>query len=225
MRKAKKSAKKQRDRELEREKYKKIYNQLIEKCRNRSDDDFIEDYYEFHHIIPRSIGGLDEDANIVKLTLREHYICHWLLSRIHYNTDNWLKMARAFNVMNAKRHNKDIQYISVYGKKEGVNSQKKAFKFSKTYLEGGSGIETHPLWDKRIEIFNRCYNKGGAPAGAYYKIVAEYNKRYSWEEIRSIYIRVRRSLKAKVERYKIDDSSFETYDCFIASFLNTVNND
>lgn len=33
--------------------------------------------------MPRSLGGTDEDENIVKLTAREHFICHWLLVKMY----------------------------------------------------------------------------------------------------------------------------------------------
>jgi hypothetical protein len=38
-------------------------------------------YYEAHHIVPRWMGGKDVKGNIVLLTAREHYICHYLLFR------------------------------------------------------------------------------------------------------------------------------------------------
>ena len=43
-------------------------------------------YYETHHIIPRSLLGSNELGNLVKLTAREHFICHWLLSKITTGT-------------------------------------------------------------------------------------------------------------------------------------------
>lgn len=33
--------------------------------------------------MPRSLGGTDKDENIVKLTAREHFICHWLLVKMY----------------------------------------------------------------------------------------------------------------------------------------------
>ena len=39
-------------------------------------------YYERHHILPKCMGGVDEN-NITYLTPREHYIAHWLLCKIH----------------------------------------------------------------------------------------------------------------------------------------------
>jgi hypothetical protein len=60
--------------------YKKHYDALIFKSKNR--DWKILPYYERHHIIPKSEGGLDTDENIVRLTAREHFLAHWLLYRI-----------------------------------------------------------------------------------------------------------------------------------------------
>lgn len=56
------------------------YNKLIEKARNRVTPN---EYYEKHHIHPRSLGGSDNADNIVNLTLREHFVAHLLLFRIH----------------------------------------------------------------------------------------------------------------------------------------------
>ena len=35
--------------------------------------------YERHHILPRSLGGLDNKENLIKLTPREHFIAHLIL--------------------------------------------------------------------------------------------------------------------------------------------------
>lgn len=56
--------------------YYKIYNQLIERAKQRKS---VDGYTEIHHIIPRSEGGTDESDNLVKLTGREHFIAHKLL--------------------------------------------------------------------------------------------------------------------------------------------------
>lgn len=36
-------------------------------------------YYEKHHIVPRCIGGTDNDSNLINLSMREHFLAHWLL--------------------------------------------------------------------------------------------------------------------------------------------------
>jgi len=40
------------------------------------------EYLERHHIIPKSLGGSNDENNLVNLTAREHYICHQLLVRM-----------------------------------------------------------------------------------------------------------------------------------------------
>ena len=40
-------------------------------------------YSEWHHILPRSLGGSDNSFNLVQLTYREHFLVHWLLTKIH----------------------------------------------------------------------------------------------------------------------------------------------
>ena len=60
--------------------YEKIYNQLIQKRQQNQLDSSI--YKEHHHIIPRSLQGKDDAANIVCLTAKEHYLAHLLLVKI-----------------------------------------------------------------------------------------------------------------------------------------------
>lgn len=59
-------------------KYTRWYYQLIEKRLKTVPDG----YTEKHHIIPKSLGGPDDSNNLVELTAREHYICHWLLTKM-----------------------------------------------------------------------------------------------------------------------------------------------
>ena len=61
--------------------YEKIYNQIIERGRVRK----LEGYIERHHIIPKCLGGTNDSENIVKLTAKEHFICHKLLTEIYPN--------------------------------------------------------------------------------------------------------------------------------------------
>lgn len=39
-------------------------------------------YTEKHHIIPKSLGGSNDNSNIVALSAREHFVCHMLLVRM-----------------------------------------------------------------------------------------------------------------------------------------------
>jgi hypothetical protein len=56
------------------------------------------EYYESHHIIPKSLGGDNSKDNLVLLTPREHFICHWLLKYMTTGKDR-AKMVTALNAM------------------------------------------------------------------------------------------------------------------------------
>jgi hypothetical protein len=69
--------------------YQKVYNTLVRRGQNR----ILEGYSEKHHIIPRCIGGNDEETNLVSLTPEEHYLCHLLLVKIYPNNIRLVKAA------------------------------------------------------------------------------------------------------------------------------------
>lgn len=62
-------------------KYTKWYYNIIAKAKSR-DLDTSTIYTEKHHIIPKSIGGVDDIENIAILLPREHFICHLLLTKM-----------------------------------------------------------------------------------------------------------------------------------------------
>lgn len=80
-------------------KYEKIYNAIINRALNESRD---IGKYEKHHIIPLSISNDNSKNNIVKLTLREHFICHKLLVKM-YSGSNKCKMLKALYMMSNTR--------------------------------------------------------------------------------------------------------------------------
>lgn len=58
-------------------------------------------YYEKHHILPKSLGGTDENGNIVLLTYREHYLAHYLLWKIFKNKQTIFAFWRMCNFDNS----------------------------------------------------------------------------------------------------------------------------
>lgn len=86
-------------------KYHKIYFSIIQRAQSRILNP--NTYVERHHIIPKSLGGSNDISNLVKLTAREHAICHLLLIRFT-NGENKMKMAcAAWRMMfNSKTHSR-----------------------------------------------------------------------------------------------------------------------
>jgi hypothetical protein len=78
-------------------KYTRWYNQITDRARFR----ITEEYTETHHIQPRSLGGTDDIDNLVELTAREHFICHWLLTKM-YTGEARSKMINALYIMQGK---------------------------------------------------------------------------------------------------------------------------
>lgn len=76
--------------------YRKVYCAIIEHAKSETrlglrpknksfKKDFPNQYFEFHHILPRSLSPLwiNRQSNIVCLTAREHFFCHQLLTKIY----------------------------------------------------------------------------------------------------------------------------------------------
>jgi len=61
-------------------KYTRWYYSIIQQAQIRTLPTDV--YSEKHHIIPKSLGGNNGSDNLVKLTAREHFICHRLLSKM-----------------------------------------------------------------------------------------------------------------------------------------------
>lgn len=87
-------------------KYSRWYNQIVKNAQNR----VTEGYTERHHIQPRSLGGTDDKSNLVDLTAREHFICHWLLTKM-YAGEARGKMINALYLMQGKNQHQD-RYIN-----------------------------------------------------------------------------------------------------------------
>lgn len=65
-----------------------------------------EGYSERHHIIPKSLGGSNDQSNLVYLTAREHFLVHWLLTKM-CEGENKKKMYFAMYSLSWTRKNVD----------------------------------------------------------------------------------------------------------------------
>jgi len=77
-------------------KYTKTYYEIITQAQSRVKPDI---YTETHHIIPKSLNGTNESENLVVLTPREHFICHWLLTKMVETKKHKWQMMNALGYM------------------------------------------------------------------------------------------------------------------------------
>ena len=82
-------------------KYKKWYFNLIKSRKNIKRKDFTEK----HHIIQKCLGGKNSPENIVRLTPREHFIAHLLLTKMSKNKN--IKKKMYYALMEMKRINSE----------------------------------------------------------------------------------------------------------------------
>ena len=92
-------------------KYTKWYFTLVHSRCFRTLDEAT--YTESHHIIPKSLGGSNTPDNLVKLTAREHFIAHWLLTKMCSGQQK-AKMCYAFFSMSFDNGNTNRNYSSRY---------------------------------------------------------------------------------------------------------------
>lgn len=104
-------------------KYTKLYFKIIERSRGRTKKSGI--YYEEHHIIPESFylnrsrrghkgwieGDPESPQNKTLLTAREHFICHYLLTKMTTGK-GFQKAVKALNAMTTMKNGNVVRAIS-----------------------------------------------------------------------------------------------------------------
>lgn len=121
-------------------KYTNWYQAITERARTRN----IDSYTERHHIQPHSLGGTDDKDNLVDLTAREHFICHWLLTKMHTGEAK-SKMIYALNGM--KRGNEFAQRYETKITARVYENLKK--EFSKVH---SATMKGRTPWNKGVPI-------------------------------------------------------------------------
>jgi 5-methylcytosine-specific restriction endonuclease McrA len=89
-------------------KYTTWYNNIVQRAKTRS----LTEYKERHHIIPRSLGGSNLKENLVDLTAREHFVCHWLLTKMVVSPYKEKMIYAAWTMANLENHNQQRHKIT-----------------------------------------------------------------------------------------------------------------
>jgi hypothetical protein len=161
--------------------YQRIYDNLIISRRtlNRSKSD---SYYESHHIIPLCLDGCKRcKDNLILLTPREHFLAHWLLSRIHPNNNKIQYAFWCMCIASNKEQSRSIFSSIAY--EESRQSYKKIIsermKGLKGYWKGKIRLDRsgnkHPMFGKghlQLAENNPMYGKP-APNRRRVRIISE----------------------------------------------------
>lgn len=104
------------------------------------------EYHEKHHIVPRCMGGNDDDNNLIDLFAEEHFIVHKLLAQ--ENPDNE-KLTFAWWIMSTKSTaTKDRYILTPEEYKEAKMALSRAQ--SKIKKERFKNKENHPMYGKKM---------------------------------------------------------------------------
>lgn len=129
-------------------KYTKLYWKII------NDSNTFSGYTEVHHKIPKSLGGSNDQSNLIRLSARKHFLCHYLLTKMFLpNTREWYKMVRAFMFMSS-----NPSEASRYINSRLYESKRSAFSFTQSKLQSGeNNSQFKKIWvsynskDKKIQ--------------------------------------------------------------------------
>ena len=125
-------------------KYTRWYYQMINRAQARNLP--TGGYTEKHHIIPKCLGGDDSLKNLAKLTAREHFIAHWLLTKMVVDTKQKYQMWNAFSCM-------------LYRERPGQQRHKVSSKIFESIKTAGAKIKSeqfsgrnNPMYGKRGKL-------------------------------------------------------------------------
>lgn len=139
-------------------KYTNLYYKIIQNAKSKdrikrrsTHRDYI--YYENHHIIPKSLGGTDSQNNLVLLTPREHFLCHYLLCKmITENTTEWNKLVRAFTFMYSSTSNHN-RYVN---SRLYESARKNIGKIMSKSQSGSGNSQFGKVWVSHIKNRHTC---------------------------------------------------------------------
>jgi hypothetical protein len=135
-------------------KYFKWYHEIIQKS-IREERIYDSNCHEYHHSLPVSLGGTSK--SIVILTFKEHYICHWLLTKFTKDYDKH-KMILAMSFFYYNKINKSAKRPLQAHKSRAYSNFKKEFvAMRKETL--GLNPEKNPFFKDEIFTFREIKSK------------------------------------------------------------------
>lgn len=111
-------------------KYTRTYRRIVANAKGRH-----KTYaFEQHHIVPRCLGGDDKRSNLVWLSYREHYLCHWLLLKMVDDSHPlYYKLQFAFSFMASQGGGHEYRTTTARMYARMKEEARKAYKHRKSY--------------------------------------------------------------------------------------------
>jgi hypothetical protein len=167
-------------------KYTLWYNAITKRAQPR----VIDGYTEKHHIQPRCLGGSNDKDNLVDLTAREHFICHWLLTKM-YTGEAKAKMIYALNGM--KRSNEFVQRYETAITSRVYENLKKEFSIAHSATMKG-----RTPWNKGIPVTEEQREKNR---------IAATGKKFSQEVIEKRSAKIKGQKRSEETKLKMSIAS------------------
>ena len=168
------------------DKYTKTYFAIIE---GRKSNPLLIGYTENHHIVPVSLGGSNNKENLVRLSAKEHYICHLLLTKMFdCRSKEYRKMLFAWGMMawaergyqerykvNGRIYNKLKEELSKI-RSSGIWAYNETLCQNKIFVNG----ETPEGWTKGINktFAKKREKKGQKACSSCGKNLKKFKKKY-----------------------------------------------
>lgn len=161
--------------------YKLHYDLLINKAKYRKLKE--HEYREKHHIIPKSLGGLNDKENLVELTAKEHFVAHHLLFKMAKTQIEKQKMGYAFGMM--RRSNRHSQRSKLKMTSRMYENAKKAASIAASIRFTGKTKENCESKRKQCnkialtlsnkETFKWYHKEHGVYVGTAFELSKKYN--------------------------------------------------
>lgn len=133
-------------------KSKLFYDQIIEGAQKNPP----QGYSEVHHIIPRSLGGTNDQSNLVRLSARDHFQCHKLLIEMYdENSQEHRKLVYAFHKMAFGKQSKGYEITPEEYERIKVLNSKATTAMNLERVQNG----THPFAGERGSEFQKLKSK------------------------------------------------------------------
>lgn len=121
-------------------KYTKWYFNIVNNAKSRQLPKSF--YVEKHHIVPVALGGSDCSNNLVKLTAKEHFICHLLLTKMLKGNAKHKMIYAANRMLSASKYHQRYKVTS-------TTYQILKEKFSKAKSADQKGVPQSPESNKK----------------------------------------------------------------------------